>query len=128
MAIKHIVCIDDDDNILQMNKKLLEDSGKYEVTCFTSGADALSNIKALAPDLILLDMMMPGMDGIAVIERLKKDPEMRSIPVIFMTAQKAAADVKKYMDLGALSVITKPIDMEDFPFQMELLSKILLTK
>ncbi len=124
--IKRIVCIDDDKNILEVNKKLLEASGGYQVACYTSGFEGIKSIKAQKPDLVLLDMMMPVMDGAAVLKVLRNDSETSMIPVIFMTAQKTPTDVKKYMDMGALSVITKPIDIEDFPFQMEMLSKIIL--
>lgn len=123
---KRIICIDDDKSILDVNKRLLEATGTYQVECFTGGAEGLKRIKEQKPDLVLLDMIMPGMDGLAVLKVLKSDPDIKSVPVIFMTAQKAATDVKKYMDLGALSVITKPIDIEDFPHQMQMLSKIIL--
>jgi len=126
--VRTIACIDDDENILKLNKKLLESGGSYKVLCFSSPKEALRNLGTIKPDLILLDMLMPEMDGIKVMEKLKADPETKIIPIIFMTAQKTQADVTKYMNLGALSVITKPIDPEEFPYQMEMLSKIVLPK
>ena len=126
--VKTVMCIDDDKDILRLNKQLLESTGNYKVQCFTSAKEALQSVSSSMPDLILLDMVMPEMDGIAVLEKLKSNPATRPIPVLFMTAQKSPSDVKKYMDLGAVSVIHKPIDLEDFPFQMEMLSKIILNK
>ena len=90
---------------------LLEAVGEdYTVRVATDGAAALGSVKKSLPDLILLDVMMPGVDGLEVCRRLKDDPTSRDIPIIFLTALNEDADEARGLELGAVDYITKPFN------------------
>ncbi|MDO9141845.1 MAG: response regulator, partial [Methylobacter sp.] len=84
--------------------------GGYQVIICSSGQQALDTVGDFAPDLILLDVMMPGMDGPATLQKLRANPPTASIPVIFLTAKVQPNEVAQYQALGALNVIAKPFD------------------
>jgi two-component system OmpR family response regulator len=75
-----------------------------------SGADALARFAEFAPDLVLLDVMMPGMDGPATLEALRRLPAGGGVPVVFMTARVQAHEILQYREMGAVDVIAKPFD------------------
>ncbi len=104
-----ILIVDDTPmNIKALAAMLKED---YKITFATNGEKALEILKKCEkPNLILLDVMMPGIDGYEVCRHLKKDLAYRNIPVIFITARTDEADVRKGMGLGAAAYITKPFD------------------
>jgi len=103
-----ILVVDDTPDNLSLMSGLLKDS--YRVKVANSGEKALKQVQGDAkPDLILLDIMMPGLSGYDVIAQLKADPGARNIPVIFLTAMSAAEDEKKGLEMGAADYITKPI-------------------
>lgn len=102
-----ILVVDDTLANLEIISEALSDAG-YEVAIATSGDRALKQIQYSVPDLILLDLMMPGIDGFETCKRLKKNPCSRDIPVIFMTASSDAEDKVKGFRLGAVDYITKP--------------------
>ncbi len=105
---KTILVVDDTPDNLTLMAGLLKD--EYRVKLANSGEKALAAVRGPSPpDLILLDIMMPGLSGYEVCEQLKADPETRRIPIIFLTAMTAAEDEKKGLDLGAADYITKPI-------------------
>jgi len=87
--------------------------GDYKVVVATDGESALEDIKRSPPDLILLDIMMPGIDGFEVCRRLKADPETEEIPVMFLSALDDTADKVKGLDLGAVDYISKPFQPEE---------------
>ncbi|MCP4341628.1 MAG: response regulator [Desulfobulbaceae bacterium] len=105
-----ILVVDDEPaNIWPLIKHL---ESEYEVLCATAGDQALEiALSSKKPDLILLDVIMPGMDGYEVCSRLKADEATRNIPVIFLTAQKEEIDETKGLELGAQDYITKPFSM-----------------
>jgi class 3 adenylate cyclase len=102
-----ILVVDDTPDNLFLMSALLED--RYDVVTAESGARALEFVRTDTPDLILLDIMMPGMDGYEVIRRLRKNPTMAAIPVIFLTALSSPEEEQHGLDLGAADYITKPI-------------------
>ena len=105
---KSILVVDDTPDNLSLMAGLLKND--YRVKLANSGEKALAAVRGPSPpDLILLDIMMPGMSGYEVCEQLKQDPATRYIPIIFLTAMTAAEDEKKGLDLGAADYITKPI-------------------
>lgn len=106
---KKILIVDDDSRNRKLEEALLRSDG-YEVHSVDSGTAALAAISATAPDLILLDLMMPGMDGFEVMRRLKNDPNAKEIPVILVTALDDAASRARATAAGVTDVITKPID------------------
>ena len=106
-AKKTILVVDDTPtNIKILGQILIED---YEVSIATSGAQALEIISQNKPDLILLDIMMPEMDGYQVCEKIKSDKHTQNIPVIFVTAKDEESDEAKGFEIGAVDYITKPV-------------------
>jgi CheY-like chemotaxis protein len=102
--------VEDEPDIQAVAKLALEMLGGFKVRLCTNGQEALAAVHEFAPDLILLDVMMPGMDGPSTLERLRADPATAGIPVIFLTAKVQPAEVVHYQSLGALTVIAKPFD------------------
>ena len=103
-----ILMVDDTFINIQMLKKTLGEL--YEVHYATSGQSALAAAARMKPDLILLDVIMPEMDGFAVCRRLKADPRLWEIPVIFLTGLSDATDMAAGLELGAVDYITKPFN------------------
>ena len=108
--LKRIMLVEDDPDIQFITRLSLETRGGYEVRVCGSGADAVQSARARAPDLILLDMMMPGMDGIATMGALRELPGMAAIPVVFFTANAQRQVQQDLLRHGALGVIVKPIE------------------
>ncbi len=104
---KKIVLAEDEPQIARLIEFKLKKEG-YEVSWKENGEEALKAIKADKPDLILLDIMMPVMGGYEVLRRLKEDENLKSIPVIMLTARAQEKDVVKGIDMGAEDYITKP--------------------
>ena len=102
-----ILVVDDTPDNLFLMQALLEDD--YEMRTADSGEAALEAVRSDAPELILLDIMMPGMDGYEVLRRLRKNPATAGIPVIFLTALTSVEEEQLGLDLGAVDYITKPI-------------------
>ena len=110
MDIKKVLLVDDDRNIRLISQIGLEGVPGWDIFTAESGLDALTKAADNPPDVILLDMMMPGMDGIATYNKLKENEHTAAIPVIFMTAKVQNDEMDSYMKLGAAGVITKPFD------------------
>jgi len=104
-----VLVVDDIPKNLQVVGTMLRNEG-YEVMPAMSGADALEGVRVQVPDLILLDLMMPEMDGLEVCRRLKSDPAVRSIPIIFLTASNEMEHLVKGFEAGAVDYITKPFN------------------
>ena len=109
---ERILVVDDDPDILQFVQMNLELDG-FEVDLAGGGREALEKAVGSPPDLMLLDVMMPEIDGLTVLRRMRSDPSMSSIPVIVLTARSLAEDRVKGLDLGADDYITKPFDLEE---------------
>lgn len=105
-----VLLVDDDANIRTVAMIGLEDTPEWDIREASSGQEALDLARQDRPDLILLDMMMPGLDGVSTFERFKQDPSMKEIPIIFMTAKVQKNEVEGYRKLGAKGVIIKPFD------------------
>jgi len=106
-APAHILIVDDLPRNLQVLALLLDKAG-YRVSMAMDGAQALAMVAEEAPDLVLLDVMMPGTDGLEVIRRLKALEAHRDIPVIFLTARAELEDLEEGFRLGAVDYVTKP--------------------
>jgi putative two-component system response regulator len=106
--MKKLLVVDDNISILKQINGLLED--RYEFFLAKSGALALKMCGQIKPDCILLDIEMPEMNGFETIAKLKEDPGLRSIPVIFLTGNHDEATKKQAIELGAEDVLTKPVD------------------
>jgi two-component system, OmpR family, alkaline phosphatase synthesis response regulator PhoP len=107
MAKEQILAVDDEEDILELVRYNLERGG-YQITCATSGDDALKSVRKSIPDLILLDLMLPDMDGLEITRLLKAEAMTKSIPIIMLTAKGEEADIVTGLELGADDYITKP--------------------
>jgi len=112
MATPKILVVDDQPINVQLLKRKLEREGMTVATAY-SGQEALNLVAADKPDLILLDVMMPEMDGIEVCQRLQADLETKSIPIIFITARTSKEGKIEGLGVGAVDYITKPIDLDE---------------
>lgn len=104
-----VLYAEDEADIREVAEFALEDEGFELIPC-ASGQQALDRAATLTPDLFLLDVMMPGMDGPTTLQQLRKLPHLAQTPVIFMTAKVQQAEIAEYLALGALGVISKPFD------------------
>ena len=109
-TLQRILYVEDEPDIQAVAKLALEAIGGFDELVCSSGREALKKAAAFLPDLLLLDVMMPGMDGPSTLEALRSIPAMRTVPAIFMTAKVQPAEVAHYKKLGALDVIPKPFD------------------
>ena len=107
MPHEHILVVDDEREILELVTYNLTKEG-YRVTAVGSGEDALAATRTGAPDLVVLDLMLPGVDGLDVCRRLKSDAKTRAIPIVMLTAKGTEADVVAGLELGASDYVTKP--------------------
>ena len=110
MSKKKILLIDDEEDCCMMLKLNIETTTEYEALVATSGEAGLEHIKRHNPDLVLLDILMPGMDGIETLKRIKATTP--DLPVAMVTAVHKEEEAKKCFDLGAYEYITKPVDFE----------------
>lgn len=110
MDLRKILLIEDEPDIRTVAEIALKDLGGLEVDAAGSVSEGLTLARAGRPDAILLDVMMPGTDGIEALGMLKDRAETRDIPVIFMTARVQPQERARYLDLGARGVIAKPFD------------------
>ncbi|HEX5720499.1 MAG TPA: response regulator [Thermoanaerobaculia bacterium] len=111
--LKRVLFVEDDPDVQTVARVALEALGGFTVLGCTSGAEALERVEAFAPDLILLDVVMPGMDGLETLKALRLLPRtggIAAVPVVFMTASAEAQDVSEYRAAGAVDVIAKPFD------------------
>lgn len=116
--LHHIACIDDDDDILRVAQLCLEHIGGYSVTCFCSPRDALERVTNETPDFILLDVMMPEMDGLRTLDCLRAQVRLHEVPIVFMSARVRPEEIADYHVRGANGVIAKPFDPTLLPTQV----------
>jgi two-component system OmpR family response regulator len=114
-----ILYVEDEPDIRAVAKMALEAVGGFAVIACASGQEALNAAPGAAADLLLLDVMMPGMDGPSTLRALREMPATAHTPVIFMTAKVQAAEVAQYKALGALEVIPKPFDPMELSAQIQ---------
>ena len=107
MTREKILVVDDEEDILQLVKYNLGRNG-YRVACVASGEETLRVVRSERPDLVILDLMLPGIDGLEVARRLKRDPVTQSIPIVMLTAKGEEADVVTGLEMGADDYVTKP--------------------
>ena len=105
-----LLYVDDEPDIREIAELALGLAPDMAVVCCASGSEALTMAGGSLPDVILLDVMMPGMDGPTTLQHLRGDPRTAPVPVIFITARTQAQDVAAFKDLGAIGVIAKPFD------------------
>ena len=108
--VKRILFVEDEPDIQTIVQIALESIGGFTVEACDSGAQAIDKAADFSPDLILLDVMMPDMDGPVTLKALRELPATASTPIIFMTAKAQPWEIQRFRSLGALDVITKPFD------------------
>lgn len=118
MADEKILVVDDEDNILELLRFNLENSG-YKVLTAQNGIDALKIAKAETPDLILLDLMLPGMDGYDVCKEIRRDNNISNTPIIMITAKGEELDKILGLELGADDYITKPFSVRELKARLK---------
>jgi CheY-like chemotaxis protein len=109
-ALSRILMVEDEPDIQVVAQIALETVGGFQVEMCSSGREALDRVLPCAPDLILMDVMMPGMDGPTTLQSLRANPATAAFPVIFMTAKVQPQEIARFIELGALGVIAKPFD------------------
>jgi len=118
MTKKTILLVDDEPDFVETVEFFLSGSD-YQVLVAKNGKNALEQVKNQKPDLILLDVMMPEMDGLEACKRLKKDPATNSIPIIMLTAKGRKEDVVEAIAAGADSYVVKPFNLTDLVERIE---------
>jgi CheY-like chemotaxis protein len=109
-SLREILYVDDEPDIREIVQMALGLAPSLTVSTADSGLHALESMKTKRPDLVLLDVMMPNMDGPTTLQQMRSQPELQSIPVIFMTAKAMPQEVARFRALGAAAVIAKPFD------------------
>jgi len=108
--LKTILHVEDEPDIQEVARMALEAFGGFTVETCSTGEEALEKGPGFNPDLILMDVMMPGMDGPSTLLAMRKTPELKDTPIIFMTAKVMEAELQRFRELGAADVIPKPFD------------------
>ncbi len=122
-GLDRILVVDDEPDILAVTRMTLRARGSYQVEGCGSGREALELAPQFDPDLILLDVMMPEMDGPTTLAALRADPRTETTPVVFMTAKTMRHETDRYIDLGAVGVIAKPYDPRTLVDEIERITR-----
>ncbi|MBU2223488.1 MAG: response regulator [Gammaproteobacteria bacterium] len=109
-SLVRIMHVEDDTSIQDVVRVALEIVGGFQVNTCSCGQDALDQFTPFQPQLILLDVMMPGMDGPTTLKQLQQQFDLSQVPVVFMTAKVQANEIESYKALGAQDVVVKPFD------------------
>lgn len=117
--------VEDDPDIQAVAKIALETVGGFFLKICSSGEEALNEAEAFAPQLILLDVMMPGMDGLSTLKAIRQKERLAEVPVIFLSAKAQPSEVAYYKSLGALDVIAKPFDPMTLAERVRELAKLI---
>ncbi len=118
MTSRRVLVVDDDDAIREVAEVTLQIVGGWDVSTASSGQEAMLKAREHHPDVILLDVMMPGMDGPTTLGRMQHDPVTRQIPVILLTAKVQSGDRQRWDGLPLAGVIAKPFDPMTLPAEI----------
>lgn len=121
--LEKILAADDEQDIQTILQVALEDVGGYKAEFCSSGREVLDRLNAFDPDLILLDVMMPEMDGAEVLQQIRKREKFAHVPIVMITAKSQPSDVNRYRQMGAFDVICKPFDPMSLADQLNLIWK-----
>jgi len=119
MEKKRIMIVDDEEHFLNVTKINLERTGKYDVMTLSNAKDIISQVKKFAPDVILLDILMPAVDGVETCKMLNEDPIGKRIPIITLSALDTDKDKLMMYKLGVVDFLTKPIEKNDLITKIE---------
>ncbi len=109
-TLNRILYVEDEPDIQAIAKLALEMVGGFTVELSSSGQDALHKAVTFQPDLVLLDVMMPGMDGPTTFQKLREQPQTATLPIAFMTAKVQTDEIERYISMGAIGFVAKPFD------------------
>lgn len=116
--IETVLLVDDEDDIRTVACMSLEAVGGWSVFSAASGPEGIELAARVAPDVVLLDVMMPAMDGPTTLRELRRRPDTADLPVVFMTARVRQQEIARYLALGAAGVIQKPFDPMRLPAEL----------
>ena len=116
--LTRICYVEDDEDIQRIVRLSLERLGKMTVETVSDPMVAIDKIRAFAPDLVMLDWMMPGMDGPTLFKKMQQMPEFSALPVVFITAKASEAELNELTRLGAAGTISKPFHPKELPEQL----------
>ena len=116
--LQRVCYVEDDEDIQKIVRMSLERIGKLTVEVVGDPLTAIDAMKAFKPELVMLDWMMPGMDGPTLYRRMKEVPEVRDLPVVFITAKASQRELDELRALGAAGTISKPFSPKDLPEQL----------
>jgi CheY-like chemotaxis protein len=116
--LNRVCYVEDDEDIQRIVRMSLERIGKLTVKVVSDPMQAIDAIKDFKPDLVMLDWMMPGMDGPSLFRKMRETPEMRNLPVVFITAKASSAEMDELRAMGAAGAISKPFSPKDLPDQL----------
>lgn len=114
-SLRRVMCVEDDPDIRTIIEFSLARVGGYEVCMCADGLSALAQTQEFAPDLVLLDVMMPGLSGPETLQALREQTHMRGVPVVFMTAKALPTELEDLLQYGATGVIVKPFNPLTLP-------------
>lgn len=115
---KHLLVVDDEDHIREVVQACLESLVGWQISLAASGEEALQKAIAEHPDAIVLDVLMPEMDGVRLLQRLRANPATLKIPVVLLTVRAEFTDPRLLVSLGVAGAIAKPFDPTQLPFQV----------
>ena len=116
--LTRVLCVEDDDDIRRILRLSLEKVGGMTVELVADPADAMESIIAFRPELVMLDWMMPEIDGPALLRRMRENPATRGLPIVFVTAKASPRELAELRALGAAGTISKPFAPKDLPDQL----------
>lgn len=116
--LQRVCYVEDDEDIRKIVRMSLERIGKLTVEVVGDPLLAIEAIKAFKPELVMLDWMMPGMDGPTLYRKMREEPEVRDLPVVFITAKASERELNELRALGAAGTISKPFSPKDLPGQL----------
>jgi len=113
-----VLCVEDDDDIRRILRLSLEKIGRMTVELVADPTQAIDSMIASRPQLVMLDWMMPGIDGPALFRKMRENPDTRAMPVVFITAKASQRELAELRALGAAGAISKPFAPKDLPDQL----------
>ena len=116
--LQTILVVEDERDIRKIVRISLEEIGGFNVETCCSGMEALEKLQQQKPDLVVMDVMMPNLDGPATLDKIRQIPSLEDLPIIFITAKVQPHEVKTYLALGILGVISKPFNPLKLPDQI----------
>ena len=119
--LNRICYVEDDEDIQRIVRMSLERVGKMTVQVVGDPTQAIEAMKAFKPDLVMLDWMMPGMDGPTLFRKMRETPEVKHLPVVFITAKASSSEMDELRAMGAAGAISKPFSPKDLPDQLRII-------